>query len=176
MSTSTSNLDAAVAKIAGAIDGARGARQGGGFLSPGDVSDLRRMDIAVPCAAFWRLMDQFGDDLPHHDEEAERRWALILRGMATMAPRAHDPSVRPGAALSMTGFSSEDRPIRVNRLLKAEGEGFEDLLLSACRFLASKAQPVDWRSFARFALYQDEAARKELARDFYSTRNRRTAA
>lgn len=165
---SNKDFSAAVAAVAHAIDAARGAREGGHFLSPGDVASLRRMALGNPDGAFWRLMVAFVDDGLRATAEQERRWALVCKAMAFMAPRAHDAAMRPGAALAETGFSSEDRPIRINRLLRAEGEAFEDLFLAACRFLASRAQPVDWRSFARLVVMQDDAARKQLARDFYS--------
>lgn len=176
MSEHNKNHDEAVTKIASIVSAARGARDGGHFLSPGDVADLRRMDIGQPAGAFWRLMVAIVPERDRANDEQERRWALVCRAIAVMAPRAHDGTVRPGAGLSSAGFSSEDRPIRINRLLRAEGDAFEDLFLAACAFLAAKAQPVDWRSFARLALNQDEAARKELARDFYQTKGRPAAA
>lgn len=160
--------DEAIGKIAASISAAKGARSGGSFLSPGDVASLRRMDIGIPPGPFWRLMSAYVPEHFRSGEEAERRWALVLKGMAVMAPNTHDGSRRPGAMLNQVGFASEDRPIRINRLLRAEGESFEDLFLRACSFLASKAQPIDWRVMARFALFQGDSERKTLARDFYS--------
>jgi len=168
MSDPESSTDEAVTKIAAAINGARGARRGGGFLSPGDVSDLRRMDISIPTGAFWRLMAQYVPERQRATDEAERRWALICQGIAWMAPNAHDARQSPGQALAATGFSSDDRPIRINRLLRAENGTFEGLFLSACRFLSAKAQPIDWRSMAMLALRQGDTERKRLARDFYT--------
>ena len=52
MSDKENSFEVAVTKIAGAISAARGAREGGHFLSPGDVSDLRRMDVTQPAGAF----------------------------------------------------------------------------------------------------------------------------
>jgi CRISPR type I-E-associated protein CasB/Cse2 len=168
MSDRTSTIGEMAGEIAAKINAARGAREGGSFLSPGDVSDLRRMDLAVPSGAFWRLMVACVPERHRSGDEAERRWALVCQGMAWMAPHAHDASTSPGRALASTGFSSEDRPIRINRLLRAEGDAFEGLFLSACRFLASKAQPIDWRSMSFLALRQGDTERKQLARDFYS--------
>ena len=168
MSNSKSGAGEAVGKIAAAMNSARGARDGGSFLSPGDVSALRRMNLGVPAGAFWRLMISFVPERERAGDEMERRWALVCQGMAWMAPHCHDTAVPPGQALAATGFSSEDRPIRINRLLRAEGEAFEGLFLSACRFLAAKAQPVNWRSMSTLALRQGDAERKQLARDFYS--------
>ena len=168
MSDEQVGTGSAIGKIASVMGSARGAKGGGGFLSPGDVSELRRMDVGVPCGAFWRLMVAFVPERERAGDEAERRWALACKGMAVMSPNAHDGTVPPGRALALTGYSSEDRPIRINRLMRATDESFDDLFMSACRFLAAKAQPVDWRSFARFAIERDETQRKRLARDFYS--------
>jgi CRISPR type I-E-associated protein CasB/Cse2 len=168
MSDYERDLDSGIGKIAEVLKTAKGARAGGGFFNPGDVAELRRMNTSVPCGAFWRLMVTFIPEGHRIGEEKERRWAVICQGMAWMAPHIHDGSKRPGQALSLVGYSSEDRPIKINRLFRASDDTFDDLFLSACRFLGSKAQPVDWRSFAKFALYRGDTERKQLARDFYS--------
>ena len=156
----------AVTSVAGCLRSAKGARDGYSFLSPGDVADLRRMDRANPPGAFWRLMATLPPGLCS-GEERERRWALVCQGMAWMAPNVHDANSPAGRVLASCGFSSEDRPLRINRLLRAEGETFEDLFLSACRFLASRAQPVDWCGFAALAIKQGDMERRAIARDFY---------
>jgi hypothetical protein len=134
------------------------------------------MDISVPCAAFWRLMSDFVPEHRRSGRDKETRWALVCKAMAVMAPNVHDGAISPGQGLNRTGFSSDDRPIRINRLLRAEGSAFEDLFLSASAFLAAKAQPVDWRKFAKLALNQDEKARNSLARDFFTNPRRAEAA
>lgn len=168
MSEKEGSAGEAARTIATMVDAARGARGGGGFLSPGDVSDLRRTILDVPPGAYWRLMMAFVPERERAGDEAERRWALVCQGMAWMAPHCHEAGKLPGQVLAVTGFSSEDRPIRINRLLRAEGKAFEELFLSACRFLAAKAQPVDWRPMAALALRQGDGERKRLARDFYA--------
>jgi hypothetical protein len=160
-------FDKAVGTIASHLHSARGARDGFSFLSPGDVADLRRMRLGNPPGAFWRLMALVPPYMVS-GEQAERRWALVCQGMAWMAPNVHDGSAPAGRMLALSGFSSEDRPLRINRLLRSEGEAFEDLFLSACRFLASRAQPVDWRGFAALAIRQGDTERKTVARDFYT--------
>lgn len=159
-------LSKALVTAAGQIEVARSSRDGGRFLSPGDVADLRRMDLNATCAAYWRLMAKFvvGKDLP---KIVERRWALAFRGMAVMAPHVHDGQKSPGAALAELGYSSENRPLRLNRLLRAEDETFEDLFLTACRYLSAKAVAINWASMGRLALIQDDNSRKAMARDFY---------
>jgi CRISPR type I-E-associated protein CasB/Cse2 len=164
------DLVTAIVAVARSIEAARGARKGGGtFLSPGDVSDLRRCDPACPPTSFWRLLGLI-PELEKRGEEAERRWAVVFKGMALMAPNVHEAAkgTAPGKVFNTTGFSSDERPIRINRLLRAEDDAFEDLFLSACRFLRSRAAPVDWRSFATLAIRRGDAERRTLARDFYS--------
>lgn len=162
----------AVLAIALDLKKARGGREAArekgppSMLTPGDVSSLARMDLGVPAAAFWRLM---AEHVPAEMRQgaAERGWALALKGMALMAPHHQVDGQHPGLALAKAGFSPDERFFRVNRLLKAEGEAFEDLFLRACSFLASKAEPVDWRDFTRLAVYADDAARNDFARAFF---------
>jgi len=163
----------AARSVASKVDAARGARDGGAFLSPGDVADLRRMDPDSPCSAFWRLMARFVPAELRQGDELERRWAVACRMMARMAPHAHDAAEKPGSALSSAGFASDDRPNRINRLLSAEGTAFEDFLASACAFLAAKASPVDWGSLAWLVVHQDATSRRRLARDFFGVAHRR---
>src|SRR4051812_8813799 len=100
MSDAAVTMGDAVGKIAAAMNAARGARDGGSFLSPGDLSDLRRMDLAVPPGPFWRLMAAYVPERMRSGDEFERRWALALQGMAWMSPHAHDATIPPGQALA----------------------------------------------------------------------------
>ena len=51
----------------------------------GDLAELRRMDPDEPDAAvFWRLMAQY--DLLDVGEAVERKWALIIHGIALTTP------------------------------------------------------------------------------------------
>ena len=162
----------AVKEIANALATARGGRERirdrqPSMLSPGDISSLARMDIAVPNAAFWRLMAQF---VPPElrPEESERRWALAIKGMSMMAPHHYASNQHPGMVLAKSGFSPDERFQRINRLLKSEGEGFEDLYLRVCAFLSSKAEPIDWGFFTAFAIREDESIRNDFARAFFN--------
>ncbi len=176
MSDYSEELASAVGKIAVALEKAGGARDGWSFLSPGDVSGLRRMDPKRPCSAFWRILETFVPEGMRRSTETERRWALVCQGMAFMAPRVHDMSKPFGRALYEAGFASEDRPMRVNRLLAAEDEVFEEYLLSACRYLAAKAQPANWVGISRLFINQDAAARRDLAKSFFTCSTRGKAA
>ena len=152
-------------------------------FSPGDRAALRRMDPDNPdAAAFWRLLaskDQLGSPL------LERKWALILNGIALMTPTisretggrsAHDGATPVGRALFLggdtqraKGFYSETR---FNRLLTARGSMLRILLARMFRMLAAADVSFNWREMAQFILNEDyeeraEAARRRMARDYY---------
>ena len=138
----------------------------------GDLAELRRMDPDDPDAAvFWRLLARY--DLLNSGEAVERKWALILHGIALMTPTssednarrsAHDGHTPVGRALFLgsettrqTGFYSE---ARMFRMLAAAGVSF------------------NWREMAQFILndnYDEDAAelsRRRIARDYYQTQQR----
>lgn len=168
MKPQESSFSSAVAAVASAIDRAGDAQQGGSFLSRGDIAALRRLDYAVPPSAFWRLMASLVPEELRRGAERERRWAIVCQGVAIMSPHAHDASVTPGAALASAGFASDDRPMKLNRLLSSDDGAFDGLAISCCRFLSSKAVAFDWRKFAAFIVFRDEESRRRLARDFFS--------
>ena len=166
MSTETqqpSPFAATVGRMIGEFE--RSGHRAGSCLSKGDVAALRRMDVNRPDSAFFRLMASVShDDTP---DAHDARWAVVAKAMAMMAPHHHAAGVKPGQALRDSGFSASS-DLRISRLLKAEGEAFTDYLLSAVRFLANKARPVNWFSFAELVFFQNDKARNRLAREFYS--------
>lgn len=154
----------------------------------GDVAALRRMDPDNPdAAAFWRLMAEY--DLLGNPV-VERKWALILHGIALMTPTssgkgvtrtAHNGFIPVGQALfwgreaqASRGFYSESR---LNRLLTARGPMLRTLLARLFRMLASDV-PFNWREMASFILnegYNEEAAeqaRHRIARAYYQAERR----
>ena len=153
-------------------------------FSPGDRAALRRMDLDNPdAAAFWRLLAPRGQlGCP----PLERKWALILNGIALMTPTisretggrsAHDGATPVGRALFLgggtqraKGFYSETR---FNRLLTARGSMLRILLARMFRMLAATDVSFNWREMAQFILNEDydeeraEDARRRMARDYY---------
>ena len=126
-----------IAKIAGEL-----GREG---FPRGDLAAIRTLDPDHASApAFWRLLQVVPEDR-RANPDRERRWALILHGMALMAPNHHDPAVPVGRALFKAGYSEQ----RLGRLLDARGPQFRTLLPRLCRQLAHKAQPLDWRELGR---------------------------
>ncbi len=152
-------------------------------FSPGDRAALRRMDPDNPDAApFWRLLANKGQ---LGSPDLEKRWALILQGIALMTPTvsretggrsAHDGNMPVGRALYLgadtqrgNAFYSEQR---FNRLLTARGDMLQTLLTRMFRMLASADVSFNWREMAQFILNQDdeeraEASRHRMARDYY---------
>ena len=155
-------------------------------FSRGDLAALRRMNPESPdAAAFWRLTARF-DVL--RGAESERRWGLILHGIALMTKTAgedaigrsaHERRVAVGRALfnggdstRTTAFYSESR---FNRLLTARGPMFRALLSRMFRMMATSDQGFDWYQMAQFILSEGdraERARRTIARDYYWAENR----
>lgn len=152
----------------------------------GDLAELRRMNPDAPdAAAFWRLTAR--RDLLGHSK-LERKWGLILRGIALMTPTgrtgrsAHDRSTPVGKALFIggdpgrtTGYYSETR---LNRLLTARGSMLSSLLTRMFRMMAAANQPFDWVQMADLILSDghDEIAaervRRKIASAYYRAESR----
>ena len=153
-------------------------------LSPGDRAELRRMDPDAPDAAvYWRLMarhELLGNPV------LEKKWALIIHGIALMTPRnagdgnrrsAHDGYNPVGRALFLAGEPQREKGFysesRLNRLLTSRGPNLRTLLARMFRMLASADVTFNWREMAWFILnegYNEEAAdnsRRRIARDYY---------
>ena len=156
------------------------------IVSRGDMAGLRRMDPDQPgtTAAYWRLMadkDLLGNPI------VERKWALILHGIALMTPRAgdeggsrtaHDGFMPVGRALFFGGDASRRErgyysELRLNRLLTARGPMLRTLLARMFRMMSAADQVFNWREMARFILSEDyneeqfEMARRRIASEYY---------
>jgi len=149
-------------------------------LSPGDRSALRRLMPESPnTAAFWKIVVDLLEPRavlpavgPARDA-AERKWAVLVRGMALM-PGYHSASSRMGAALARADFSE----LRLLRLLRARGRALETELTSAIRFLAARPAHLDWTEPARLLLAgredRKESIRRQIARDYYRAQNQKS--
>ena len=156
----------------------------------GDLAGLRRMKPDVPDAAvFWRLMaDQ---DLLEKGAEVERKWALILNGIALMtrtagsdasSRSAHDGSIPVGEALFRGGDPSRSEPFysetRLKRLLSSRGSMTRRLLERTFRMLASANVSFSWREMANFIHsdgFNDAAAesdRRRIASYYFQAQRR----
>ena len=148
----------------------------------GGFAGLRRMDPDEPdAAAFWRLM---AEEELLGNPDIERKWGLILHGIALMTRTtgeddvagrsAHNGSIPVGRALYENGYSET----RFNRLLTARGDTLRVLLARMFRMLAAKDTSFDWGEMAAFILSQgydddrDEPRRSRLAREYYRAERR----
>ena len=152
----------------------------------GDLAELRRMDPDAPDAAvFWRLLAQ--EDLLGNPD-IERKWALILHGLALMtntadSRSAHAGMMQVGRALYLGGEESRESGFysesRLNRLLTARGPMLRTLLARMFRMIGER-QPFNWRDMARLILYDGyredlaEKARRSIARAYYEAERRST--
>lgn len=166
-------LSGAVNAIAHELKGGP-SRKLDGKLSPGDVAALRRLERgAAPPRAFWRivvahleparlLVDGAG---PLRDDP-ERRWAVILGGMAHCAG-LHQPGESLGRGLARAKLAE----VRFARLLRAGGDALAPELRAVSHQLASSATHVDWAELADLVLSDGrpwaEEVRRRIARDYY---------
>ncbi|MDR6771501.1 type I-E CRISPR-associated protein Cse2/CasB [Azospirillum sp. BE72] len=148
----------------------------GKCFDSGLVARLRRLPAGTPAGVdVWRaLYDGLGADRADallSGRSADRvgaGWALVLHGMALMAPGPHRQGRRAGEALAEAGFSET----RLTQLLRADADGFPDHFATACRFLRAKGEEVDWTEFGQLALKRlglspgYEAAADRIARDY----------
>ena len=155
----------------------------------GGLANLRRMDPDDPdAAAFWRLMAR--QDL-FRGPELERKWALIIHGIALMTPTnrvdgnnrsAHDGYNPVGRALFLGNDAQRDQGFysetRLNRLLTARGAMLRALLARMFRMMGAAGVSFNWREMASFVLnegFDDGAAersRRRIARDYYQAERR----
>ena len=155
----------------------------------GDLAELRRMDpdsVDSPV-----LMGLLAEKDLFRGSEAEKKWALILHGIALMTPTggddgehrtAHNGEMPVGRALYLgseatreQGFYSETR---LKRLLTSRGGMTRTLLARAFRMLAAANVTFSWREMANFIRndgFNEEAAerhRRRIARDYFQAQRR----
>ena len=160
----------------------------------GALADLRRMDPDHDDpAVMWRLLAS-RDLLDNANPEVERKWALILHGIALMtrtagadanSRSAHHREQPVGRALYLGGESSRAvfySETRFNRLLNAREDMLRVLLGRMFRMAATAGVTFNWWEMANFIRNADfgdgeaaERSRRRLARDYYQAQRRATA-
>ncbi len=162
-------------------------------LGAGALADLRRMDPMAPVLppVFWRtLLEHVHDDLrtvrddggQRPSEPRERAWAIILAGMARMAPGPHARDVRAGAVLADPGATATYSEPRFIRLLRAEDDRLAHEVGIVCRWLAVQGRAADWVQFGRFVFERylnpdgGMAVRlaQSLARDYFGAATKKS--
>ena len=136
-------------------------------FSTGDRAALKRMPPdQSPPLAFYRFAFR---ELPEGWEFQRPAWQALSAGLALSSNHGnpHSPQRPLGRVLAEQGYSEA----RLERLLAAEGDTLNILLLRAARFLAAKGEAVDWTDAARLLLTTTddgkEQIRREIAGDFY---------
>ena len=158
----------------------------------GSLAELRRMHPdSIDSPTLMGLLAQ--EDL-FGSPEVERKWALILHGIALMTPNSNDGDARTahegqmpvGRALYLGGEPSREQGFysetRLKRLLNSRGRMTRTLLARAFRMLAAASVTFSWREMANFILsdgFNEEAAeqhRYRIAREYFQARRRSQSA
>ena len=155
----------------------------------GDLAELRRMDPKrTDSPALLRLMADHGLlGLPR----VERKWALILHGIALMtqtagtdasARSAHNGQMPVGMALYLGDQEARQRAFysesRLKRLLTSRGGMTRTLLARTFRMLAAAKVKFNWREMARFIFndgfneYAAEQDRRRIASHYFQAQYR----
>ena len=156
--TETETLWASIARLAGILSGEH--------FPTGDRAALKRMaPDQPPPLAFYRFAFR---ELPEGWESRRSVWQTLTAGLALSSNHGnpHNRHHPLGRALAEQGYSEA----RLERLLAAEGDTLNTLLLRAARYLAAKGEAVDWTDAARLLLTADEGKeriRRKIAGDYY---------
>lgn len=139
-------------------------------IPPGDQAALRREKLGP---AFWRIAVRHLEPAGLlveglNRDEAERRWAAILAGLAR-APRLHVKGRRLGTVLA----EAKVVEVRLFRLTRSHGDNLLKAVRAVAQQLASGGYPLDWADFAVLIVSDGrksgERFRRGLCRDFYRT-------
>jgi hypothetical protein len=114
-------------------------------------------------AGLWRIMAEQGLDPESHKYE-EERYELLLQAIALLGQGSMDY----GRALYETNYSQ----LRLERLLEAED--IFDEARKTVRFLHAQAESAswkpDWTQLNDYLKYQNEEARRAIARSFFTAK------
>lgn len=143
-----------------------------GSLPTGDQAALRRVSTDRPVTpALWKVLLALrqGDSPGGVGQHIwERRWALLLMGMAHCAG-LHDYDMPLGEALATAGWSET----RFVRLMEAGPDALPNLVRRMAQYLASKRQAANWDDVRRLLFYHHgetaEEIRLDIARTYYRT-------
>ena len=155
----------------------------------GDLAELRRMNPDSADSPV--LMGLLAQEELFGPPEVEKKWALILHGVALMTPKggdggevrtAHDGQMPVGRALYLGGETTKElgfySETRLKRLLASRGGMTRTLLARAFRMLAAANVTFSWREMANF-IHSDgfdekeaERHRHRIAREYFQAQRR----
>ncbi len=141
----------------------------------GDRAALRRLNYATPDhPAFWKLVvsDLHGfiaDQEPARGRD-ERRWAVLLAGLAEVAGAG---LFRPGRRLGEAAAAAGLLEARFTRLLRAHDEALLDLIQPLAHQLVTRGERVDWSDVAHLVFSDgapnEDEVRRHVAQLYYAT-------
>ena len=136
----------------------------------GERAALRRLDINAPDKPeFWKLVVGELEPFVRPPLEYERRWAVILAGLAEVAgAKLHEPRCALGKAAAEAGVHET----RFTRLLRAHDDALLALIRPLARQLVAQGKAVDWADVADLVLSDggpnEEQVRHRQARSYYT--------
>lgn len=141
-------------------------------LSSGDLAELRKLNPERPPSAFWKLLvTHFDQGEISAESDDERRWAVIIAGMAQMQ-ELHRPGCPTGRIMA-----EHLHPQRFLRLLRMHDRALHHAVGVTARHLAAKGAAIDWSDLAWLVLSDgrddEEIARRALAREYYAVQQKR---
>lgn len=132
-------------------------------FSTGERARLKRWSPGNrPSLAFYRFAFRH---LPDDWERRQEAWLTLVTGIALMYPNPHRSDLPLGRALAEAGYAES----RLERLLAAEGDVLQTLLLRAARFLRAKNSGCKWTDAAYLLSVRGDSqeARLHIARAYY---------
>jgi len=141
-----------------------------GAVGPGEMAQLRRLDTSSPDQpAFWRIASTWIAPDRELSADEERRWAIVVGGMARMAPNSHIRGRPVGRVLAELSVAEG----RMTTLLRARGDAIAPAVRRVAVMLSARGEAVDWTGLAALILTTDkdrgEELRLRIAKDYYST-------
>lgn len=138
-------------------------------MGPGALAELRRdRERPVPSEAFWSLAARYVPDGRgwRDRDDWERRWAVIMSGMAAMSGMGGG---RRGLADALVEADVSEE--RVVRLLRARGAMLHDVVRGIVHQLGSRGIDAHWHDLADLILsdgeFHEETVRRRIARGYY---------
>jgi CRISPR type I-E-associated protein CasB/Cse2 len=140
-------------------------------LGTGPLAELRRLRADAEdrwrSSAFYQLyVSLIESGVAGDPEERERRWAIIIAGMARLT---HQSGRNAGATLAEHGFAER----RLVRLLDADEDHLASELRAVVSYLSSKGASVNWTNLADLVISvgtdRQDAVRRTIAAAYYRT-------
>ena len=150
------DLNSTVATLAGVL--------GSPHFPRGDLAELRRMKTTSYPLAFWRILSDYVPDELRLGDSREEEWAVIVNGMAIMAPNIHSPAQIHAVGAVFSTFPQG----RIMHFLRSKGDNLVAQIRLLARLCTSKNTPIDWTTLTwlLFAGEKAENTRRKVAKEY----------